>query len=176
MMLSEAIGSQIYYHGSIKKFAAFSYDYVGQGHDQEGPGFYLTTSIEDARGYGKHIAQVNASITRVVKTTGRISPKHVDWLLKSAPNLERVLEDWDEDIKAAYNKLRNSILTNTVSQHDGFQQIWYDVYYRSGNTKDFCKNMVKLGYDGVIIQKTGLQHFIGYNPDKLTIVGWDSYT
>lgn len=43
--------SRVWYHGSNAAFGAFTHEFVGQGHDQNGSGFYFTSSPDDASMY-----------------------------------------------------------------------------------------------------------------------------
>lgn len=169
----------IFYHGSNVKIIPNHIEIGDKGTMQEGPGLYLTTCRDDAVRYidDEHgyltTFDVNIPYSRLVPIVGRKSRKKIERLVKSSPWLDEALENWDENKGVAINKLLNNIY-RTGSPHDAFQLIWYDVYHMIGGKHGdmaFIDNMVKIGYDGVIVDRSGgVKHLIVYNPDCLSIV------
>ena len=169
-MLSEVIegGEYKVYHGSENKIDKFVDDFVGAENatDQEGPGIYFTTSLDDARAYGKYI---HSAILRPRKLIDESSHQDVDVdelveLVKTAPDWEMHAQDWAEDPEAGIYAAVDSAIQYNENEKDLFQQIWYD-FFRY-NPVEYVRGMVKLGYDGQLIQKeNGRQHIIVYNPN-----------
>lgn len=156
------------YHGSNNEIKKFDYKYVGKGNDQEGVGFYLTNSKDDAKRYGKYVYEVEVYYRKLVPTSGRKNLSDLRYLIVNAPESEETVLNWDENPKVGYQKATQAIAQFTKNPHDMFMQVWYDFYRYS--PKEYLKNMVKLGYDGVLINKgMGLKHFIAFDPDKLKL-------
>ena len=87
---------QTFYHGSTKKIDALSLDFAGTGTDQEGPGIYLTSSIDDARHYGEfiHVVQVSLVKSRMMPEKRMINPDFVRRLILLAPNVDDNLTNY----------------------------------------------------------------------------------
>lgn len=158
------------YHGSSRKFGAFSYTNLNPGGNlQEGPGFYLTTSEKDARSYGKYIYTVQVSYTKLVPQRGVPKREELIHIVRSSPNLRDNFWDWGETPEQGVMAAVNSYMRFSKHPHDAFQQAWVD-WYRH-DIIPYLKEMVRLRYDGVKINKTdGVKHFIAFNPLKLRIV------
>jgi len=152
------------YHGSPKEFDAFSLDFVGDGLDQHGPGFYFTSSYDNAFMYG-NVKKYIVTIDKEPKLKGGINREEIKKLMKWAPDLEDSLTNWAENPKIAFDKAFNAMI-NTDSQYNAFLNVWYD-FYRN-NTKQYLINISKLGYDGIILnQNQGIKYYIMFNPNKI---------
>lgn len=156
---------------------------IGKGHDQEGPGFYFTTDKDDAMGYAHPngiVITVENNFQNLITPETKLNKKHAIQLVKMAPRLDQILTDWGYDPpfvskQSALNDLLNSVI-NEEDAKDTFLQIWYDCYYRSGNSSIYIQNMKKLGYDGLIIPKQdNVTHVVVYDPDDLVIVKVEKY-
>jgi hypothetical protein len=160
-----------FYHGSTNKFDNFSFTFLGKGkgYDENGPGFYFTSNKEDALHYGQHQYEVKLHLKKTVPLKGKIKRKEVEFLIKNAPNLYDTLTDWGEEPQEAFRYAVNSI-SNNDSPHDVFQTIWHDFYLRQNATDQYLTNMIKLGYDGVIIPKNELVHVVVFNPQKIEMI------
>jgi hypothetical protein len=177
---------RIFYHGARTKFRKFDYNFVGTGSgaDQEGPGFYLTSDRNDAAKYswredGKpgYIYEVRCCGRKLVPESGRVDRGELKRLIEMAVTW-RDEEGWANwgDTPSEGLKTCLSFYTKETPQQ-AFQSVWYDHYLY--NPADYLRNMVILGYDGVLI-KNGYRsqnspiHFIGFDPDKLEILqGWE---
>ncbi len=163
-----AINGNTFYHGSPATFQAFSYDFVGgdKANDQEGPGFYLTTSYEDAKRY----SGPNGGVAKV-----SVKLSLVKDLILGAPNVDDTLTNWGETRSEAFNTAVNSIMTYNNGPHDAYQQLWMDFYHRAaGGDAAYLKTMVADGgYDGVIVPRSQCYHLIAFDPKKLYIIGWN---
>ncbi len=159
----------IWWHGSPKRFERFVYEFLGtgRGYDQEGPGFYLTSERSDAANYGGHLYQVRASAGHLLPLQGEVGARWVRWMLQQAPNLRDTLSNWHENRSMALHNALHAML-NHDSPHEVFQSVWYDFY--RGNEAQYLKNMVLIGYDGVLLErKDGIRHPVVFSPDALTI-------
>lgn len=93
--------SRVWYHGSNAEFDAFSHDFVGMGHDQNGSGFYFTTSREDAEMYSGITTQEDGwrkgstpNVKQVFLRLRNAVPKE-----KSLPRnaIKKIVEQGDDD-------------------------------------------------------------------------------
>jgi hypothetical protein len=172
------------FHGTPTDFNTFTVDKVGNGHDQEGPGIYLTNNRQDAlyymRGKG-FLFTLKVTLNKVVPLKGKVNRAQVIKLMKAAPNLNDTLENWDENPHRAFLTALDGMLNNETP-HQVFQSVWYDFY--KNTPQNYVTNMYSmLGYDGVIIpkpQKVGmfpssfgmknLIHVIVFNPHSIQII------
>lgn len=169
-----------FYHGSAGRIDRFDYQFIGQGHDQEGPGFYFSSDEEDAAAYARKdgaggvLHSVELELRKAVPASGRISKAEIKQLILSAPNLDDTLTNWDENKDRAIKSVVASIMKFSKNPQDAFQTVWYD-FYRN-NPADYLREMVALGYDGAYIKKTntiGCWHCVVFNPRAIRIV--DAY-
>lgn len=159
-----------YYHGANTPIDQFSYTFLGsgKGYDHEGPGFYFTADESDAKTYGQHLFHAKIQLKKPVpiKGKGLIKTTEIALILKNAPNLQDKLMDWDENPKIAFKEALNSIIKYNNSPHEAFQSVWYDFY--RGKEQQYLQNMVKLlGYDGVIVPKSGTIHIVVFDPSVI---------
>ena len=165
--------NDIYYHGSPKRFDQFDYTYIGDGHDQEGPGFYFTNSESDGLSYaGKagHLYKANLKLDRLVPTQGPVNVKEIEWLMRKAPDLEESLTDWGEYPESAFQEALSAMAGNADNHYAACLNVWADFYMRQGADAEYLKNMTELGYDGVVIQKKGdLVHTIVFSPENIEL-------
>ncbi len=164
----------ILYHGSEKNIDKFVIDFVGQeqAKDQEGPGIYLTTSKKDAEMYGEnvHMVQLSDDVKLIGNKKKKPSIYVIIKLIKMSSDWEMSAQNWDEDENIGVIAAAKSALEHNDSTKDTFLQVWID-FYRYRPT-EFVKNMVKLGIDGLLVDKEhgGVQHVILYNVDKIISV------
>jgi len=175
------VNSSILYHGRKRKHSKyFDISTVGdkEANDKEGPGIYLTTDKDDARGYavkGGVLLTVENHLKTVVKENDSINKyKNIALkLIKVAPKLKDTLTNWGYDPPyTSYNEVYNNVVDSMIDDNakDTFLNIWYDLYYNQGESVLFVKNMAKFGIDGLAINRTGAVHFVVYNPSKLKII------
>ena len=166
------------FHGKPRPISQFSYQFITkEGNNQEGPGFYLTSDIADAKKYGNNIYIVNASYRKLVPVQGTKNLKEALAMVKMAPDVSEELLNWgDNATQGLANYLKGlASYTKPNNPQDMFLQIWTD-FYRDSRLTAYLKNMVKIGYDGMLIKtpyghKNPFYHFIAFDPDKLKIVG-----
>jgi hypothetical protein len=166
----------IWYHGRTVDNETFALDYVGgeKANDQEGPGFYFTNSLGNARSYAypngivlkckidykKLIIKGDVSET---KTSKRIL---VD-LINSSPDKDSTLENFDENPQIAMVKAVNSYLRYTDA-FDSYQMVARDFYRYNG--KDYLKVLSKY-YDAQLTKHVNnVYHLIVYKPEIITVI------
>lgn len=163
---------EVWYHGRTTQSTAFDLERTGQGNDQEGPGFYFTSDLADARGYAwPDGIVITAELTprRLVSTASRA---HITDLIKAAPELEMKLADWDENPDAAMR----AAVASCVEDEYPYQQVWVS-FYRY-NPAEYLREMVKLGFDGheATWLTSGVRHMIVYNPACIKVLSMERHT
>jgi hypothetical protein len=165
-----------WYHGSPTPIQKFSDDFVGQGVDQEGPGIYFTSNEEDAYGYARKsengtgvVYVVGLDFKKIVPLKGRANKKDIMQLIDWAPNLETLLTNYDDNPTKA-KAIAFGHCMRQDNPHQSFQQVWYDFYRHE--PVDFVRNMVTLGYDGVVVprQFMNTKHAVVYNPKIIRLI------
>jgi len=154
-----------WYNGSDQPRTTWSLDNVGkeEANDQEGPGLYFTTDINEARGYGEYVSEVKLNLlkSRTVPLKGRLDTQRVRLLIRKAPDLADTLTNWDEDPRRAFETAVNQLIESSDGVHDLLQSIYADFY--RGYPREFFKAIWM--YDGVVVPRAkGSLHAIIYNP------------
>lgn len=172
--------SGIFYHGSPKQFNKFSNEFVGgkDANDKEGPGIYFTSSIEEASHYGEFIYKVKINATNFLDAQTPSSNVDVNELYKlitMSSDWEMNAQDWAEDPEHGAKVASDSAIKYNDNEKDVFLQVWID-FYRY-NSVDFVKNMIKLGYDGILINRDGAEgkHAIVYNLNVVEFINMIDY-
>ena len=180
------------YHGTMTSNIEWNILGAGQGFSQEGPGIYFTNDIDDAMSYAvlkpgegtSTIFIVDLNLNKVVKMNGKIPQKEIKQLLLWSMGInsekdilkmeiekfyESSMSNWGEKPYSAFIKAFNDIINYSKNPNDAFQQVWID-HYRY-KPIDYLQNMIKLGYDGIIIPRTnGVIHYIVFNPSVINTV------
>lgn len=170
MKLNEIINKKsdiIWYHGSNNKFDAFSPEYLDKedAYMQEGPGYYLTSDINDARAYGPNILKFKIKINKLVSTTKPPKPILIQNLIKNSPDLDYNLDNWGENKHQAFKEAFTAMMSRG-SEKEVIEQVWYDFYRH--NEAEFIKKLAAFGYTGLLIPKNnGVYHFILYDLNAL---------
>lgn len=160
----------IAYHGTNATFDIFDLSKVGHGNDQNGPGFYFTLDPAEAKRYGKvHEYELNINKWLSTKTPPNIV--EIKKLVTSSPDFDMEIYNWDQSPEKGL-KLYLSNMKNEDSNFHAFTSTWYDFYRHS--PKEFVENVVKLGYDAVMIKGSegygnigDTTHIIVYNPEVI---------
>jgi hypothetical protein len=179
----------IAYHGTPFNFESFDYSTVGAGDDQEGPGFYFTTSRNDALKYAlksqsvpaPRILKVSLTLGKLVLDKGKTPRKQVEQLIDWAPDLEDTLTNWDEEPGLAKIKAINAMLAYS-SPRLVFQSIWADFYRK--DPAGYLSSMRALGYTGQKIVHKGflssgdksVSHYTIYDRDAVEILEIEDLT
>lgn len=166
-----------FYHGAKNKIDQFVIGNEFMTDDtimQEGPGIYLTSSINDAMRYGQFIHEVQWSPKKrlPIKKTSYPMPHYYNFVahfIKKSPDWKESAMNWDEDPQRGLHLAIDNIFESYETPKERFEQIWYD-FYRNDPAL-YCKNMVRVGYDGFIIEKNnGVKHGIVFNPNTIKII------
>ena len=165
-----------WYHGRTYAAQNFDLSKIGNGFDQEGPGFYFSSDKTDAGSYahpGGQVATLKLAPRKVVSLTAKPKRPEVLRLMQASPDYASHLENWDENPKKAEQIALQSML-DQGPQKDVFIQVWYDFFRYDSQV--WAQTMVALGYDGVLLQKNdGVEHFIAYDPNIIQVQSWEPY-
>ncbi len=165
-----------WYHGSPKKFNGFEYSQVGSNNAyyQEGVGFYLTSSKEDAARYtggnnslSGHIYEIRLkkSSKKIIRTGMRVNKEVISKLMKKSPNLEDTLENWGENKSQAFQEALKTFM-NSKDLKDAIDFVSND-FYRNANT-EYLETISDFGYYGYLVdRKGGVYHLILFNPNDV---------
>lgn len=178
----EVTSSFTAYHGSPTKIERFVDEFVGgkDATDRHGPGIYFTTKIEETygyagRGYVHHVEIANSKFLDSIERSKGYLRKYrgdVKKLIMMAPNWKMDAQNWAANPKEGLNKMVDNFIQYNSNEKDVFLQVWIDVY--RGIEVQFVRNMVKLGYGGLLINggfnsDNGGDHIVVYNPELITI-------
>lgn len=172
---------KIWYHGRTVDSESFSYDYVGgeNAYDQEGPGFYFTSNLNDARAY----AQPNGIILKcyidykklIIKSdtsSTKTNKKVLVDLINNSPNKEYTLSNFDENPRIAMINAVNAYL-RYEDAFDSYQILARDFYRYEA--KEYLETLSKY-YDAQLTTKEGsmdghrLYHLIVYKPSIIKVL------
>lgn len=158
----------------------FDLDKIGQqeANDQEGPGFYFTTSKDEAKGYAYPngiIVTVNYKGNNLISEDSKVNKNHVNKMIEAAPDLDDTLSNWGYDPgympkESAMNELKTAIYSEKNAK-DIFITVWFELYrYES---RKYVENMIKLGYDGLILtpkySEDDRKHVVLYNVNSIDV-------
>lgn len=157
----------IAYHGSKIDFDSFDLNRVGNGNDQNGPGFYFTINSDEAKRYGDFVHKYELNIKKWLSTKQPVNIQHIQQLVKNSPNFNETIYDWGETPQKGLKTFLEDMRTQDSNFH-AFTSVWYDFYRH--DAIDYVKNVIKLGYDAVMIKdgegygNINSTHIIVYNP------------
>lgn len=180
----------IVYHGRTVKDPTFSLDYVGKtGWDQYGPGFYFTDVEEEAARFsesGGSVIKASIEINNPLTDNEDITEEQVTFMIDNAPSvtesiikMKNLEEGSDEYLEAFYetplsdygetfHSARVSAIDNySGSLRDTMEYIWRDFYKYDSDV--YLKNLLKLGYDGVIIPSEATIYVV-FSPNQIKVL------
>jgi len=169
------------YHGSKDKIMTFSDEFVGgkEATDQEGPGIYFTTNIDETIKY----ASPNGYVYKVELYPNKILSEEfgdnhgsfeyltpsVTKLIKMAPNWKGIAMGYDEDINYGLKELVYRFIGTGQSEKEVFVNLYHEVFKE--NPQLFVRGMVKLGYDALYLKSSdGGAHIVVYNPKIIKVI------
>ena len=184
MKLIKIANTVIAYHGTPNQFDQFDLNLTGKGNDQEGPGIYFTSNKEQALGYGDRVIEAKLHLNNVVSMSGKINEDHIRKLVLQSLGLsdeseldemedddfwESNLTNWGGSPYSAYENVVDSTLRYNHTPHEAFQAVWYECYRH--NAGDYLRNMIELGYDGVVIPTAEATHYVVFSPNAIEVIG-----
>lgn len=165
----------------------FDLDKIGQreANDQEGPGFYFTTNPQEALGYAHpNGIVVTAKFTgnNLISVNDEINDEHVDKMIEMSPDLDDTLANWGYD--PGYSSREDALaqLKDAIYSDENAKDIWLTVWYElyRDEPRQFVENMVKLGYDGLIVtprfsDDPNRKHVVIYNINAVNVEDVQQY-
>jgi len=179
--MNEGSESQVItaYHGSPQKIAKFSDEFVGgkEATDQEGPGIYFTTNVNETVGYASpngYVYTVELRPSKMLSSKMAMNFEYlvpsVTKLIKSSPNWKGIAMGYSDDINEGLQELVYQFIGMGQSEKEVFVNLYHEVFKE--NPRLFVKGMVKLGYDALYLPaKDGGGHIVVYNPKIIKVVG-----
>lgn len=168
--------AKVWYHGRTAHSKTFDLNRIGNGVDQNGPGFYFTADLTDARSYAEPngiVGTFKLTPRKLLDDKKKPSLAEVTELMRASPTLDDLLANWDEDPAKAFAEARKSMMAQG-SQRDAFLQIWVDFFRYEPQA--WAKKVVELGYDGLLaLTPAGVEHLIIYSLDAIHEQGWVDY-
>lgn len=168
---SKVSGAFLVYHGTNHKIENFSTEFVGkqEATDENGPGIYFTTSLEEAERYGNVIYTVKLEDVNLLddSTKKSLTIDKIKRIIMKAEDWEGTAQNFNEDYKLGLNIAAKEYLNNSTDDSDILQGIQFDFFLSS--PERFVKGVVAVGYDGIIIKQDGSKHIIMYNPNKIKV-------
>lgn len=167
------------YHGTSHDISKFSDDFVGgkDAVDQEGPGIYFTSSLNTAMAYGDKVYKVEISPKKSVSKKENTSApvKELEWLIRQSSDWQDTAMNWHENPNIGIRMALKDMVDYRDNPQDQFTQIWFDFYRHK--PIEYVRNMVKLGYDSVIIDglhdstDTNIVHIVVLDPSIIKYLG-----
>ena len=173
-IMTESTADGIYYHGSTHKIQNFVDEFVGNGHDQYGPGVYFCNRVHVAMGYAGNegfIYKAEVNMRKLLSPSTRFNKAQVLKLMKNSPD-EYATSNWAETANEAYRTALEAYMDYDMLE--ACMYIWRDWY--PNNPVDFVRELVKMGYDGSIYDiGSGTNFLVVYNPRSIAITEILSY-
>ncbi len=163
--LKEAVYKDLY-RGFSTNDSTISLETASKGTPALGPGIYFSTDYKEATKYGKYVLKANVDLVRTVSEVKSPNAKEIEFMIVSSPKKDSKLEEYGDNKKEA---LAEAIKTykDYDNEKDAFIAIYNDFYYPV-YARHFCLNMVRLGFDGLIVtRQNGSKQYIVYNVKKI---------
>ena len=165
----------ILYHGSSVRFNRFDPAYIGEGHDQYGPGFYLADRYDGAARYASgdtgSVATIEFTPRRIITRQDVRNTIEIRKVAYASSNRQEAFENY-----GSAGACIKSLLVYEDSV-DAFQSVWYEMYRMTQDVegdREFLREMVRIGIDGAKVQLANQTHtYISFNPDVTRIIGWE---
>lgn len=174
IMVQESAADGTYYHGSTHKITNFVDEFVGQGHDQYGPGVYLANRVHVAMGYaekGGYVYKAEVKLKKLLTESTKPNKAQILKLMKNSPD-EYAVSNWSEDPREAYQMALEQYMDYDMLEACMF--IWRDWY--PNDPVAFVRELVLMGYDGSIYDiGHGTNFLVVYNPKSISITGILTY-
>ena len=167
----------IVYHGSKDIIDEFKYEYCGQRDDQLGSGFYFTTDIEEARGYGKNVHKCEVNIKRPLDADkiGNITFSQAYAFIKFSPDLDYSLSNWGDVKWEGKEKVMRTAAEGYTVKGENIVRSLFSLandFYPGEIRKFNYKVLQYMNYDGIIKHHTnGTDHYVAFFPDQIKILG-----
>lgn len=165
------------YHGSEAYIKEFRGEYMGEGNDAYGSGYYFTTNKDEASGYGANVVSsfLNVKNPLPFRKEQKLTKRQIKQFLKAAPELEDTLWNFGD----LSSRSMDSVLNDAVEIFNNIEydsllkalnNISYDFY--RGSEQEFSDKVKEiLGYDAVEVtfEDVGMntKYYILFNPNQI---------
>jgi len=166
------------YHGTPQQITKFSDEFAGskEATDQEGPGIYFTTKLDEAIKYATHGGYVytvdlhpRKMLSSEMGSDFEYLKSSVTKLIKTAPNWKGMAMGYDEDINEGLNELVYQFISMGQSEKEVFVNLYHEVFKQHPHL--FVRGMVKLGYDALYLpSRDEGGHIVVYNPKIIKVL------
>lgn len=177
------------YHGRTVSDPTFDYRFVGssEANDQYGPGFYFTDVESEAARYsesGGSVIKALIEINKPLTDKTKLNKRQVDFMLRNSPEIKAVFDNMNDSdaMEEAFYETRmlSNLAENFESAYeiavdmyvgktalDGMMSIWNDNYKHDPDI--YLQNLIKLGYDGVIIPSEATIYVV-FSPTQIKVI------
>lgn len=179
------------YHGSGCDIEAFDFAFTGIGNDQNGSGFYFTTSLDEAIAYCSNslnglpkpggvdsptVHQAQLSFTKLLDSQDEsaLTFENVVRIIRRSPRLDESLENWDEvtdSTRARVLAKAASAYTQPAGEGPLLKRLFALANDFFGNDTRAFNEAVRdvLGIDGVVEHYEDKTHFVVFFPEQINI-------
>jgi 8-oxo-dGTP pyrophosphatase MutT (NUDIX family) len=170
------------YHGSAFDIREFRKEFLGKGHDQEGPGFYFTSNADNASQYAQEKPEIPGQAAGpnlmpvYLRIQNPVQPKpltrqQIRELLK-AGDPDSLYNFGDVDWEGRNKVLEEAVQVYADSNYDTRRMLFNignDFY--AGEDGKFLDALTRVtGYDGVIVHYEQHTHAIAFNSNQIKSV------
>ena len=179
--------TDVVHHGAMKVITDFSYEYTGIGNDQFGSGFYFTSDIETAKGYGRivHSAHLDLNNPLLVDPRTNESKRGIDatytmveQLILKAPNYQEYLMNFGD---VEYEG-EGVVLESAIEAYTGGDIVPNILFSLANDFYDdeielFNNNFLKVtGYDSVEIDFGYSTHYVVFFPHQIKLINIEDFS
>lgn len=142
------------FFGSKTKTEKFSEKQITSTKSQELPGVLLHSTENAARRDGPYVTKVRIKLKNIIHAEGNYKIKRDDalFMINNAPEKSNNRSEEFSNI--------DHVLASK-SALDGYQRIYKNFY--EGHEADFVRNVSKLGYDALVVEKDGKKKYVVFN-------------
>ena len=170
---------KVFYHGNASDIESFNLDFVGNGADQHGSGFYFTNKADEASGYANGDkaniipAYINIKnpimIDNGTQLTKPLSKLQIKKLIENSPD-EDAMWNWG-DISTPRGK--EQAIRDAVDGYYGMDALdtlnaLSNDFYKGIEGKFLTNTRLFTKHDGVVVKfENGNQHVISFQPEQI---------
>lgn len=172
---------QSWFHGTTAQFDKFQANYIGQGLDELGSGFYFTTEEETAQNYALRndvdegfVLVVELDIKNPLLPNSHISSADIRKVLESSPNLEDALWNFGDLSRFSQDQVLDAAVKTYANMNGGSYALELlnamNNDFFDGEEAAFLAKVTEVtGFDGLYREKGGQVHAVAWNPDQIKI-------
>ena len=169
--------STLWYRGNEHKemFGPADTDGTTRHYNERGPGWYFTTSQENASQYGSNIKVIKLKgPARILLQKTRTNLSVIRTLVKEAPSFEYNIQDWDTigggnpalGMKAFLRSLRGNMFEDCQAVMVSFYKS-YPEEFAVAMAKHFDAFITDPMDNSIVSGETGIRHMVVYNKEAV---------